>query len=48
MLVILLKKYQKSNGNGGGSPIFAQGGGTDITNVDNIINMVKDIFKNIK
>lgn len=39
---------QKSNGNGGGSPIFAQGGGTDITNIDNLINEVKKIVKNIK
>lgn len=45
---IIKDASQKSNGNGGGSPIFAQGGGTDITNVDNIINMVKDIVKNIK
>ena len=37
----------KSKGNGGGSPSFAQGGGTDISHVDEIINEVKDIVKKI-
>lgn len=37
----------KSSGNGGGSPLFAQGGGTDINNVSNIINEVKDIVKKV-
>jgi alanyl-tRNA synthetase len=37
----------KSNGNGGGSPFFAQGGGTDVNNIDNIINEVKNIVKSI-
>ena len=31
----------KSNGNGGGSKVFGQGGGTDITYVDEILENVK-------
>ena len=36
----------KSNGNGGGSPIFAQGGGKNV-DVDAIINEVKDIIAHV-
>lgn len=31
----------KSNGNGGGSAVFGQGGGTDITNIDSILSDIK-------
>ena len=32
----------KSNGNGGGSPTFAQGGGKDITHLDEILNEIRN------
>lgn len=35
----------KSSGNGGGSKLFGQGGGTDATNLDRIIEDVKDFIK---
>ena len=37
----------KSNGNGGGSRMFGQGGGTNSENVDMIIDYVKDKVENI-
>lgn len=38
----------KSNGNGGGSVSYAQGGGTDITKLDEIIIEIKNIVINLK
>lgn len=38
----------KSNGNGGGSKVYGQGGGTDISKVDDIIAEIKSIVNNIK
>ena len=35
----------KSEGNGGGNPKFAQGGGKDISNIDEIINEIKKVIK---
>ena len=34
----------KSNGNGGGSPTFAQGGGKDITHLDEILDEIRNQF----
>lgn len=36
-----------SNGNGGGKPTFAQGGGKDITKLDEIIKYVEEQLKNV-
>lgn len=36
-----------SNGNGGGSKVFGQGGGTDGTNIANLLMNVKDKIKNL-
>ena len=38
----------KSNGSGGGSKVYAQGGGTSIDNINNIIEEIKTVVKNIK
>ncbi len=38
----------KSNGSGGGSPVFAQGGGTSIEKLNEILSEVKSIVKNVK
>ena len=35
----------KSSGNGGGSKLFGQGGGTDTSNIDQIIISIKDLLK---
>lgn len=32
-------------GNGGGSPVFAQGGGSDASNIADLLNKVKDSFR---
>lgn len=37
----------KSNGNGGGSKNFASGGGSDTTNIDNILIDVSNIIENL-
>jgi alanyl-tRNA synthetase len=37
----------KSNGNGGGSPIFAQGGGTNISKLDEILEEIKEVVNKI-
>ena len=37
----------RSSGNGGGSKMFAQGGGTDATIVDKLLMNVKDTIKNL-
>ncbi|MDD4718728.1 MAG: alanine--tRNA ligase [Bacilli bacterium] len=38
----------KSNGSGGGSRVYAQGGGTSIDNINNIMEDIKVVVKNIK
>ena len=35
----------KSDGNGGGNPKFAQGGGKDISNIDKILEEIKKVIK---
>ncbi len=42
---LVKKAALKSSGNGGGSPTFAQGGGVDISKVDDIL---KDILKDLE
>ena len=37
-----------SNGNGGGSPTFAQGGGKTTENLDNIFNYIEKEIENAK
>ena len=44
--VILKDVATKSNGNGGGSPTFAQGAGRDITKIDEIFNELKKDISN--
>lgn len=38
----------RSNGNGGGSKSFGQGGGTDISNIDIILEEIRNIVFNVK
>ncbi len=38
----------KSSGSGGGSKVYAQGGGTSVDNINNIIEEVKEVVKNLK
>lgn len=38
----------KAKGNGGGSNIFGQGGGTDTSNIDEILEEIKAVVKSIK
>lgn len=45
---LLVKKASTaSNGNGGGSPTFAQGGGKEIDNLDEILEQIKKEIENV-
>ena len=39
---------QLSDGNGGGSPTFAQGGGKTIENLDKIFNLIREDIEGLK
>ena len=43
--LIVKKAAEMSNGRGGGSPTFAQGGSSDISNIDNVIEAIKQDIK---
>ncbi len=45
---IVKNAAQKSNGSGGGSRFYAQGGGTSTDNINMIIAEVKNVVKNVK
>ena len=44
--IIVKELSVKSSGNGGGSKVFAQGGGTDISKLSNILQETKDYIRN--
>jgi len=46
--LIVKKAAEMSNGRGGGSPTFAQGGSSDISNIDNVIEAIKQDIKENK
>lgn len=46
--LIVKKAAEMSNGRGGGSSTFAQGGSSDISNIDNVIDAIKQDIKDNK
>ena len=43
--LLVKKASEMANGRGGGSSTFAQGGSSDISNIDEVIKVVKKSFK---
>ena len=46
--LIVKKAAEMSNGRGGGSPTFAQGGSSEVNNIEDIINTIKQDIKDNK
>ena len=46
--MIVQSASQQSDGNGGGSPTFAQGGGKSTENLKDIINYVENSLRDAK
>ena len=44
---IIKKLAEATNGNGGGSKVFGQGGGTDSSNIGKVLKSIKEELKNM-
>ena len=45
--LIVKKLAEATNGNGGGSKVFGQGGGTDSSNIAKVLKSIKEELKNM-